>query len=285
MSIWLFIFGAAVGSFLNVIALRYDPDKFILHPKIIGGRSHCAHCGKTLRWFELIPLLSFLVQSASCRQCGAPLSLQYPISELLAGLIAVCVPRILFPSPLATYSFNDYLGISAWILIFWVLLVIALIDLRTSLIPDEANLTLAGLGIIALLVKVPAFDEFSGSFIGAFGAIFGLRNNIWLNHAVGAFTGLAIFGLLILITRGRGMGLGDLKLAVALGIVLGWPGVILATALAFIFGGIAGGGLILLHRKKMKSFLPFGPFLAIGAASIFFFGFQIVSFYFALFKL
>lgn len=88
----LFVFGLVIGSFLNVVSLRYDGGRFIFDPRVIGGRSHCPHCKKTLRWFELVPLASFLAQGGRCRSCKAKLSIQYPIVELLYGATFVLVP-------------------------------------------------------------------------------------------------------------------------------------------------------------------------------------------------
>ena len=109
MGIILFFFGAAVGSFINVLATRYDPAAFLFSRRVIGGRSHCPGCGKTLRWFELIPLFSFLVQGGRCRRCKKRLSIQYLIVELLSGLIFVLVPVIIhstFYFLLSTFIFS-----------------------------------------------------------------------------------------------------------------------------------------------------------------------------------
>lgn len=87
-----FVFGAIVGSFLNVVSLRYQPEQKVFDIKIIGGRSRCPHCGKTLTWYELIPIISFLIQLGKCRSCRHRLSFQYPIVEILSGFIFLVVP-------------------------------------------------------------------------------------------------------------------------------------------------------------------------------------------------
>ena len=141
---FVFIFGLVIGSFLNVVSMRYNGDHFVLDPRIIGGRSHCNSCEKTLRWFELVPLISFLIQGGRCRRCKAPLSIQYPTVELISGLLFVFVP----------WRSADFYGASSvawlpaalWIVAFLILLVMSVIDVRTGIIPDELNI---GLGVIA----------------------------------------------------------------------------------------------------------------------------------------
>jgi len=108
--LFLFIFGLAIGSFLNVVSLRFQPGQRLLDLRIINGRSHCPHCQKTLRWYELIPLLSFIVQFGKCRHCKKKLSLQYPLVEFLSGLIFVSVPLLLtnfqFSPPAGGFNFQ-----------------------------------------------------------------------------------------------------------------------------------------------------------------------------------
>ena len=175
----LFIFGLVIGSFLNVVSLRYDGEHFIFDPRVIGGRSHCPHCKKTLRWFELVPLLSFLSQGGRCRRCKARLSIQYPIVELLYGATFVLVPwraaAFMVHGPAS--SRTAFLP-ALWILVFSSLFLIALIDLRTGIIPDELNVTLGILAICltAVCAALPNgplhFSALSGTCLpsqGAFG--------------------------------------------------------------------------------------------------------------------
>ena len=280
MAVLLFILGLAVGSFLDVVASRYDPDTSLLSKKVISGRSRCTSCGRVLKWFELIPLLSFITQAGRCRSCQARLSFEYPLVEVLSGLIFVFVPRAVL-SPL--HSPTDYLGAILWVLTFLTLLLVALIDLRTRIIPDEASVFLASLGILLVLLGASSFGLIDGSFAGGYAALFGIRQNIYVNHLVGFLAAAIFFALLVIITRGRGMGGGDVKLAAALGILFGWPDVILITALAFMLGSVVGLFQILFQGRTLKSFLPFGPFLALGSMLVFFFGEHIIRFYFQLF--
>jgi prepilin signal peptidase PulO-like enzyme (type II secretory pathway) len=283
----LFIFGTIFGSFLNVVSLRYDPDRNIFSPENVSGRSHCMNCGRILAWHELIPLFSFLIQLGRCRSCNARLSWQYPIGELVAGLIFL-LPLYLISNyqlPITNY----YLLITSviWILIFLVFLLIWIVDFRWYLIPNELNISLLVLGalVITLSYLQGNFGMVEGSFVGSYAALFGLRQNIWLNHIAGALVGIGVVGFIIAMTRGRGMGMGDLKLLGALGWIFGWPDVIFIFIIASFIGAIASIGLMALGKKNMKSVVPFGPFLILGAVFIFFFGEQLLGGYFHLFSL
>lgn len=283
----LFIFGLVIGSFLNVVALRYDGDHFLFDTKMIGGRSHCVQCGKTLRWFELVPLFSFIFQGGKCRRCGARLSLRYPIVELISALIFLFVPTAIIGQtgnftalppitvPLVIFS-------AVWILAFEALLVMALIDIRLGIIPDEINIFLGVLGVVLAIFMGYYFGVANHSFLAPFATIFGLQGNMVLNKIVAALFGGAFFWLLIAVTRGKGMGLGDLKLVIPLGLLFGWPDVLFVMIVAFVVGAAAGLLSIARGKKTMKGTLPFGPFLAIGAATIFFWGAPIFNWYIGL---
>lgn len=287
MSILLFILGTAFGSFLEVVAARYNPDKFILNLRVIGGRSACPYCKRQLRWFELVPLMSFLLQRGRCRRCRARISPQYFIVEVLSGLIFVLVPEkivqwlFLGAHPFLAVGFSIL-----WIAVFLTLLVIAAIDIRLHLIPDEANIFLALLAVPAIFLLASRADAFShGSFVGTYALIFGAQGNIWLGHVLASCFGGAFFGLLVFATRGKGMGMGDVKLAAAIGLLFGWPDVLLVVMLAFVTGAAVGLAAIGGKKKTMKSYLPFGPFLALGAVLVFFYGAGILNWYFGLFNL
>ncbi|HUC31365.1 MAG TPA: prepilin peptidase [Candidatus Paceibacterota bacterium] len=282
----LFIFGLAFGSFLNVVALRYDGEHFLLDTKLIGGRSHCVQCGRTLRWFELMPLVSFLIQGGRCRRCKARLSIQYPIVELLSGLIFVFVPLYIIGAgggatpasiavPLVIISI-------LWIAVFEALLVMALIDIRLGIVPDEINIFLGALGIFLAIFSAGYFGAANDLFLGPYAAIFGWQGSVMLAKIIGAAVAGAFFALLIAVTRGKGMGMGDLKLAIPLGLIFGWPDIIFVLMFAFVIGAAAGLLAIARGRNTMKGTLPFGPFLALGAAAVFFWGAPIFGWYFSL---
>ena len=284
----LFIFGLAVGSFINVITLRYRPSQKILDKKIIGGRSRCPICLKTLTWYELIPIFSFFLQRGKCRGCGHKISLQYPLVEILSGLLFVFVPLVLiYGLQLTAYDSSQLLVIGCWLLVFVILLLLSIIDLRHSIIPNQLNLTLGILGLILIVINSydGRFNFLNGSFLGSYAAIFGLRESIWMNYLLAVLLGMAIFGVIILLSRGKAMGWGDFKLVAALGLVFGWPDISMVMFLAFVIGALTSIVFLIRKKKKMKDAIPFGPFLVIGATLTFFFGHQIIEGYFKLFGL
>ncbi|MEK7658186.1 MAG: prepilin peptidase [Patescibacteria group bacterium] len=285
----LFLFGSAIGSFLNVVSLRYQPGQKLLDLKIIGGRSACPHCRKTLKWYELIPLLSFLIQKGRCRSCGNRLSFQYPLVELLSGLIFVFVPFALYNLFVIRNSYF-IIQVFLWLLVFLLFLLLSIIDFRHYIIPDSINLSLAILGIILIIMSnVISYS----SFLGHYALLFdfwplSLVDGRWLlviGHFSAAVIAMAFFAAIIILTRGRGMGWGDFKLVGALGLIFGWPDIMAIVFLAFIIGAIAVAPLLLKKQKTMKDIVPFGPFLIIGASLVFFFGYEIINGYFKLFNI
>lgn len=258
---FLFILGLVVGSFLNVVAFRYSEEGALFNPVKWGGRSHCLFCSQPLKWYELIPVISFIIQEGRCMVCRRRLSWQYPLVELATGftfLLPVYFaylnsePYTLTPPPYTLF----------WILIFLGFILIWAIDARLSVIPDEINFFLGALGLILV------------SFTGA----------SWSNHLIGASVGLLLLGLIVFLSRGRGMGMGDVKLAAALGLIFGWPNIFVILALAFIFGAAAGITLMAFRKKGMKDAIPFGPFLILGSITVFFFGDFLIQNYFQLFS-
>ncbi|MCL5004629.1 MAG: prepilin peptidase [Patescibacteria group bacterium] len=274
----LFFVGTAIGSFLNVISLRYKPGKKLFSEDVITGRSHCPHCRKILKWYELVPVFSFIIQKGKCRHCKHKLSWQYPLIETLSGLIFIFIPIVLGAPMFAPRSI-------IWILIFFIFILIGLIDFRHYIIPDQLNFSLAilGLFLISIKEKTRAFGMFEGSFMGHYSGLFGLRDNIWVNHFFAALLGMLFFGLIIVLSRGRAMGWGDFKLVGPLGFIFGWPDILMIIFLSFIIGSVFVAPLLIKGVKKMKDVVPFGPFLIIASSLTFFFGYQIIDGYFSLF--
>ena len=278
---FLFLFGIVFGSFLNVVSLRYDGEHLTFDSRVIGGRSHCPQCGNTLRWFELIPLVSFLIQGGRCRHCGVNISFQYPIVELIGGLLFMLVPvRVaqIFPAVGIVAIFFATL----WILAFLVLLLIAIIDIRKGIIPDELQIML---GIVAVIIALLASFALPGqniSWLGTYAFIFGALRNPVASGMLGAVFGFLFFEALVLITRGRGIGLGDVKLALPLGFLFGWPDMLFLVIFGFIFGACFGIGAIFLKKKTMQGALPFAPFLSFAAFFVIFFGEPMLQAYFHL---
>ena len=222
------ILGLAVGSFLNVLIDRLPKGQ-----SVVWGRSRCDFCKKTLRWYELIPIVSFVMQKGRCRRCRKKISWQYPIVEVVTAVGFVLL--------LQGQAFDAHQGLAlggAW-LIFSSLLVMFVADLKYQIIPDSMIIV----GIIGVL---------------------GVIGILWENILTGAGAA-AFFLLLYFITRGRGMGLGDVKLAFLLGLLLGYPGIIVGLYAAFLTGAGAGVILMIGKYKTWKSRVAFGPFLIIGA--------------------
>lgn len=232
----LFVFGAIIGSFLNVLALRYNSGLTLL------GRSQCSSCSKTLGPAELVPVLSFLFLRGRCRGCKTRVSWQYPLVELWTGLIFATVFN-----PSLTFIANILL-----LAVFSLYIAITVYDFRHQIIPDAlvyASILLAAL--FRLLAGGEAIDYFAGIILAL------LFAGVWL------------------ISQGRAMGFGDSKLALSIGLLLGASAGFSAVVLAFWLGAACGVFLILvskvyplLSREKgftIKSAIPFAPFLVFGA--------------------
>lgn len=244
-AVFLFVFGLIVGSFLNVLAFRYDPEGRFFSFKKWTGRSHCLFCSQQLKWYELIPVLSFIIQEGRCLVCRRKLSWQYPLVELASGL-AFLLPYY--------FNFNWVLSV-LWILIFIIFILIWAIDFRLMVIPDELIILLAALGLILI-------DQTAG---------------LWWNHLAAALSAAFFLGAIILLSRGKAMGMGDLKLVAVLGLIFGWPDIVLVLALAFIIGAIVGLFLLAFGKKKFKDAIPFGPFLILSSSIVVFFSQTIIE--------
>jgi prepilin signal peptidase PulO-like enzyme (type II secretory pathway) len=292
VSTLLFLFGLAVGSLLNVIALRYNLKNKLLTASVALGRSHCRHCQNQLHWYELIPVVSFLVQGGKCRNCRGRLLIQYPVVEIITGFLFVFIPiRLADIYHLWNATTSGQLPLLLTLSIIWAiaistLILVFLVDLKLFVIPNQMNFLLAFLGVVVIAVQGlnDAFGLTQGSFLGHHALIFGFRDNIWINHIFGAVLGLAIFGLIAFIGRGRAMGWGDVKLIGALGLLFGWPDVLIIMFLSFVIGAIVSIFILVAKKKTMKDVVPFGPFIAISAGIVFFFGVGLMGGYFNLFN-
>lgn len=239
IAVFLFVFGLFLGSFVGVLA-----DRLPRGESILLGRSHCTHCKKILRPVDLIPLLSYLFLRARCRYCKEHLSLVYPIVEIATGLM-LAILWLSVHSPLF-FVFDS--------IVFLSFLALFIADMQTFILPDE------------LLVV---------GFVGSLGLkILGYGGNAF----VSGITGIAValfFMAIILFTRGRGMGFGDVKLGALIGFFLGFPLGLVAVYIAFLTGGFVGAILLISGKKRIGQIVPFGPFLIIGAIISFFFAREI----------
>jgi len=235
------VLGLIFGSFLNVLIYRLNEEGV---PKFWQGRSFCPRCKHTLSWEDNIPLFSFLFLGGKCRHCHKKISIQYPIVELVSTSSTVA----LFVS-LPHSNVTELLIVLCYWIIFLSLIVIFFSDLKYSLIPDEMVVTFILGSLGALLLTTPL-------------------SNVGFNLIVGLLSSLALL-LIVIATLGRGMGLGDVKFAVPMGIFLGFPRILVAFWMAFVGGGIVALLLMILRRKGMKDAIPLGPFLVLGTVLAF----------------
>lgn len=248
--ILIFIFGLVIGSFLNVVICRLNTKE-----KILVARSKCPECGAFLKWYDLIPIFSFLIQKGRCRYCHKKISWQYIIIEIITAYLFLLIFNFQF-SIFNEFSIYQFSNLIFYLIIYCFLIIIFVYDLKTYLIPDKIVYPAIIISLIFRLFSIPEF---------------------W-NYFLSALIPSAFFLLLILVSRGKWMGMGDVKLAFLMGLVLGWPNIFIALMLAFCFGAIIGIFLILFGKKKMKSQIPFGPFLS--GATIVVMIFDLELFYF-----
>jgi len=274
MVVFFFIFGLTIGSFLNSVIYRLD-----IGESLIKARSHCPYCKKPLSWFELIPLMSFILQKGRCRHCKKTISLQYPLVELAAGLLFVLIFNFSAQgeiSPLWGGQFLNILTTIFWLFVISCLIIIFVYDLRHYIIPDQVIYPAI---IVAILYRLQ-FSIFNFSAYG--GPAAGWHSLIFYNLLSAVIAG-GFFLLIILISKGKWMGAGDAKLAVFMGLILGWPKIFLALFLAFLIGAFVSVILMILKKKTLKSEIPFGPFLAGATVIAMFLGDILINLYLKLF--
>jgi len=259
----IFIFGLTIGSFINALEYRIDSELSILK-----GRSICPKCKKQLKWYENIPVLSFLFLEGKCGHCKEPISWQYPIVELLTGFsfvagfwkLGVLTDTISIFSHLILYF------------IFSILILVALHDQKTSYVLSAYVYAAIISVVIYLLVTYTGVWEIK---------------NIWLYllpNLASALIAASPFAILYIFSKGAWMGAGDIEVAVLLGFLLGWPNFLIALYFAFIVGSLWGIiKVYMLKNAKLKSELPFAPFLIAGTFFAFLFAEQLVSLYVKIF--
>jgi leader peptidase (prepilin peptidase) / N-methyltransferase len=257
----VFFLGAIIGSFLNVLIYRLPKGK-----SFTKGRSFCPYCKKKLLWWELIPLFSFFILRGKCSHCKKRISWQYPLVEFVTGL-----SFLLFFSKIIYYNFAvSFLTISLFYywLIMGILIVIFFIDLKHYIIPD--SLVIIGLGSSLIYFTFKTFIFHNDLIISKLSlwinkffpylVNFKLHSRDLINHLFFAIIGISFFLIIFLLTHGKGMGMGDAKLAGLMGLILG-GNVLLAFYLAFVSGAFIGIFLVLTGEKKITSKVPFGTFL------------------------
>ncbi len=261
--VFVFIFGTLIGSFLNVVILRYRTGRSL------AGRSMCPSCGKTLRWYELVPIVSFLVQGGRCRGCGSKISWQYPIIEAGTGALFVGVSYFALHTWGETALFVP--GALHLAILMAFLVVIVVYDIRHKIIPNDIVYLFSGLSLL--------YAFFFHIFVPN-------GTSLWSDLVAGPAFALP-FALLWAVSKGRWMGLGDAKLALGLGWILGLSASAVAFLLAFWIGAIwsivvvvlgATGFLSEQRKLTLKSEIPFAPFLFLGFLVTFFCSYNLSTF-------
>lgn len=275
------LLGTLLGSFANAVALRYDPDRFLFAPS--SGRSRCPKCSRTLTALELVPIISWVALRGRCYGCRKKISWRYPLVELATGFAVAAVPFGLVASSaqfLDPWRFAVAAG--CWVGIVLFLVIIALVDLKHYIIPDEANVAIAVLGGVAAWVTAPAFSEATGSFLGSFAMLAGFHSDPVVARLLGIAASAGLLLFLFAVTRGRGIGFGDVKLAAALGVAFAWPDPLVIVGISFVLGAIAAVPALLAHKTRMGAAVPFGPFIALAAILVLGLGDKLATAYFDL---
>lgn len=283
--------GTTIGSLAKALADRSLTDRSF------WGRSHCENCKHKLSWYDLFPILSYLLLNGRCRYCKNKFSIEYPAVELLSAILVAFIFLTLLPANILDLGYSASILILMKLLfsifIVCVLLTVMLTDLKTGLIPDRITYPAITIGFFFLLflssVKIyliylstvssslgkfllPPYSTYYMSHVQSVVDVF------LINITSGVFTGL-FFLLLILVTKGKGMGGGDMKLGIFLGLVLGFPNIFVAISLAFLTGAIVGVILIIFGKRRLGQTIPFGPFMSLGAILALILGENILSWY------
>lgn len=294
--IWVagYILGICLGSLTKVIADRS------LTKETFWGRSYCEICKKQLAWYDLFPIFSWVFLRGRCRYCKKKLSIEYPLVELLTGFLTAGVFFKFIPANFLELRWQDQVLTSLSVIFYLVVLVVLvsvfITDFKTGYIPDRITFPAIWIMLIYLFVLTTLkiyflYEALKASQVGKY--LLPPHSSYFYMHALdlarplfyGTLMALVLglfFYILIVITKGRGMGGGDLKLGVFLGLVFGFPYALVALILSFLLGSLFGVGLILAGKKKFGQTIPFGPFLSLAGIITIFWGNLIISWYLSL---
>jgi leader peptidase (prepilin peptidase)/N-methyltransferase len=240
------VLGLAIGSFLNVCIYRLPLGQSLVSPP-----SRCPKCGRALRWFDNIPVVSWIVLGGKCRSCQTAISPQYPIVELITCLAFVGIVWWTPPGP----------QLAARLVFVCLLIVLFGIDLEHQLLPNAITLPGIVIGLIFSAVAPPGWrSAFIGVLLGG-GVLYGIAAAYYM------------------VRREEGLGMGDVKMLAMIGAFLGWQAVLVTLVLSSFAGALVGIGLMAFQRGNMKLALPFGTFLALGAVAAMLVGEPLVAWY------
>lgn len=240
LNIVVFIYGLLIGSFLNVLIYRIPKKE-----NIAVVRSHCMKCNYQLKWYDLVPLFSWLFLRGKCRKCGEKISIQYPLIEAANGLLYLLV----------FYKFGLSIESLLYCLLFSALLALSVIDFRTYEIPVGFNYFILILGLVRLVTDY----------------------GNWSNYVIGFLAVSTFLFIIIIVSKGRAMGGGDMKLMATCGLLIGWKLIILAFLLGCILGSIIH--IIRMRVSGEDHVLAMGPYLSMGVALAVLFGNQWINWY------
>ncbi len=242
LTLALIIYGAVFGSFLNVVGLRVPMKQSIVAPG-----SSCPTCGHRLKVYELIPVISYLVQSGKCRGCQSRISPIYPIFELLTGILFATAPLFI--------GWSGELVVALTLISLFMIIIVS--DINYMLIPDKILVWFAGIFLLERIIW---------------------PLNPWWDSIIGASSGFLLLLIIALVSKG-GIGGGDIKLYALLGFVLGFKLVLLSFFLSTLFGAGIGGLALIFKIVKRKQPIPFGPFIAAGTLTAYYWGSDLINLY------
>ena len=257
----IFLFGLSLGSFLNCVIYRLRAGKSFLR-----GRSFCPDCGHRLKLKDLIPVFSFLFLRGRCRYCYGKISWQYPLVELATALlIAVVYLNLSLQLPATKpLMFINFIILSIFTCF---LIIIFVYDLKYYLIPDK--ISLPAMGVVLVLQIIVFWGVRPGDSL----------INLLSNLGIAVLIGGGFFWLQFVVSNGRWIGGGDIRLGVLMGLMLGWPNILISLFLAYLFGSLITLPMLALGRKKLTSRIPFGTFLTAATYITLLWGKELVGWY------
>lgn len=269
------LFGAMIGSFLNVCICRIPDGKSIVTPG-----SHCPQCGKAIRWYDNLPVISFLLLRGRCRHCRRSISVQYPLVEGITAILSLLLFIRFGPS----LQYVIYFAFTA------ALVVITVIDLYHQIIPNEISLPGIPAGLLASwFLPNPALLDgllrglvFQAARIGVNLSNHAAFVDALLGIVLGGGSLLLVIQLYYWLRKAEGMGGGDVKLLAMVGAFLGWKAVIVTIIFSSFIGSIVGVTLMVWKGKDLKYAIPYGPFLSLGAVMALFYGEGLILWYLTL---
>ena len=248
-TVWLVyagVIGACIGSFLNVVIYRLPLGQSLVSPP-----SRCPRCGSRLNWYDNVPIVGWLLLRGRCRNCQQPISVQYPLVELVTALLFVLIVWLTPPGPL----------MASRLLLVCILIVLFGIDFEHQILPNSITLPGIVAGLILSTIAPPGLgDALLGVLLGA-GVLYGIAAAYYLWR------------------REEGLGMGDVKMLAMIGAFLGWKAVLVTLVLSSFSGALLGMVLIAAQRGGMKLALPFGTFLSLGALAAMLAGEPLVAWY------